>query len=533
MISAVKRNVNAPARPCVQQSLAHRIFAHHPHKIAVANAVHRFLPALPKVARPKNMRTQIVETVSIDRRIGGTGFEMRRFDDADRAPLRYARRSDVLPRHAAIVRQLDVPIICSNPDDTFLDPRRRDRQDRAKHLFRIFFIGARTRQFRTHSLPACSSIRRFQKKLRTEIDQTWILRRKKQWNRPVETVLAAKRDRRRGNIPHLSRRFGHSHHAPGRPGVVHHIRVQRIWNRIAAFSRTNRIPVALRDLSVVSAAGDARRSAVLLRSVHPVGKSVIRRDPIKLSRRLVVPRAPGLATVEADRRALIDTEHDALRIRRIDPHRVVIVAARRTLDGREVVPAVVRTVQVLRRHIHHIGILRIDENLAHVPEAGDAPVFRGSFASTIKYTRWPRVPGATATPDRPQSVAGSPCPAIGVHVSPSSDDLYSPLPGPYAVPFCPGFRMPCHSVAYTTRGFPGSKQRSTAPVSLFLNKTFFHVRPPSADRNTPRSSFGPKACPIAATSTRSGLRGSIRLLPRCLVSSSPRCCYVSPACVYL
>src|SRR5258708_19703585 len=156
-----------------------------------------------------------------------------------------------------------------------------------------------------------------------------------------------------------------------------------------------------------------------------------------------------------------------------------------------------------------------------------------SFASTIKYPRSPRVPGATATPERPQSATGSPCPVIGVHVIPSSDDLYSPLPGPYAVPFCPGFRMPCHSVAYTTRGFPGSKQRSTAPVSLFLNKTFFHVRPPSPDRNTPPSSFVPKRCPIAATSTTSGLRGSIRIRPICLVSSNPRCCHDSPASVDL
>src|SRR6266404_1714151 len=102
----------------------------------------------------------------------------------------------------------------------------------------------------------------------------WILRRKKQWNRPVETVLAAKRDRRRRNIPHLSRGFGHSHHAPTRPGVVHHIRVQRIWNRVTAFSRTNRKPVALRDLSVVSAAGGARRGnngQITERDWFPVG----------------------------------------------------------------------------------------------------------------------------------------------------------------------------------------------------------------------------------------------------------------------
>src|SRR6266849_4642709 len=124
MIPAIERSVNSLLGPRIQQPLAHRILAHHAHKIAVANAVHRFLPALSKVARPKNVRPQIVETVSIDRRIAGTGFEMRRFHNAYRAPLRYARRSDVLPSPSAVLRQLNVPIICSNPDDTFLDPRR-------------------------------------------------------------------------------------------------------------------------------------------------------------------------------------------------------------------------------------------------------------------------------------------------------------------------------------------------------------------------------------------------------------------------
>src|SRR2546421_354299 len=60
--------------------------------------------------------------------------------------------------------------------------------------------------------------------------------------------------------------------------------------------------------------------------------------------------------------------------------------------------------------------------------------------------------------------------------------------------------MPCQSVAYTTRGFPGSKQRSIAAVTLSLYRTFFQLRPPSVDRKTPRSSFGPVLCPIAATS---------------------------------
>src|SRR6266478_6398763 len=144
-----------------------------------------------------------------------------------------------------------------------------------------------------------------------------------------------------------------------------------------------------------------------------------------------------------------------------------------------------------------------------------------SLASSMKYTRWPRVFGATATPDRPQSPEGNPFSVICVHVTPSSVDLYSPLPGPYDSPLCPAFRTAYHSVAYTTRGFPGSKHRSTAPVTLSLYKTFFQLRPPSVDRYTPRSSCGPKVWPKAATSTRSGLCGSTRIRPMCRVSTRP------------
>src|ERR1700687_4154007 len=103
MISAVERNVNSLLGPRVQQPLPHGILAHRARKIAVANAVDRFLPGLSKVARPKNMRSQIVETVSIDCRISGTGIEMRRFHQADRAPLRYARGRHVLPSPSAVL----------------------------------------------------------------------------------------------------------------------------------------------------------------------------------------------------------------------------------------------------------------------------------------------------------------------------------------------------------------------------------------------------------------------------------------------
>src|SRR4029077_7835858 len=101
MIPVVKRNVDSLLRSRVQQPLAHRVFAHRADKIAVANAIDRFLPTLSEVARPENVRAKIVEIVSIHRRIGCSGIEVRRVNDADRGPLRYASGSDVLPSRSA------------------------------------------------------------------------------------------------------------------------------------------------------------------------------------------------------------------------------------------------------------------------------------------------------------------------------------------------------------------------------------------------------------------------------------------------
>src|SRR6185437_12284740 len=75
----------------------------------------------------------------------------------------------------------------------------------------------------------------------------------------------------------------------------------------------------------------------------------------------------------------------------------------------------------------------------------------------------------------------------------------------------------------------GSITTSTAPTSGFLYSTFSHVRPPFRDRNTPRSVLGAYICPMAATKTTLGLRGSTAILPMCCVSSSPTCVHDLPA----
>ena len=100
------------------------------------------------------------------------------------------------------------------------------------------------------------------------------------------------------------------------------------------------MPIAESDLAVNTAAGDAGGAALLLAAIDPVGKTIVGDDVVELRGRLVVPGTPSLAAIHADSRALVAGQQDDLRIFRIDPNGVIVVAAGRAFDGGEVAAAV-------------------------------------------------------------------------------------------------------------------------------------------------------------------------------------------------
>src|SRR5260370_16225433 len=104
---------------------------------------------------------QIIVIVAVHSGVRRSRVEVRRFDNADRAPLRYARRRYVLPRGAPILRQLYVPVIRSRPNYTFLDLPPRDCQDRSPRLLLIFFIHPPAPQGRPPPPPPPFPIRPF------------------------------------------------------------------------------------------------------------------------------------------------------------------------------------------------------------------------------------------------------------------------------------------------------------------------------------------------------------------------------------
>src|ERR1700676_1782490 len=126
----------------------------------------------------------------------------------------------------------------------------------------------------------------------------------------------------------------------------------------------------------------------------------------------------------------------------------------------------------------------------------------------------------TATPMRPYGPLGSACSSSRFHVLPSSLERYNPLPEP-PLDRNQGPRRASHKDAKRICELLGSKAISMPPVFSSLYKILCQVFPPSVVRKIPRSLFGPKGCPSAATNTMSAFFGSTMTLPIARESCSP------------
>src|SRR5262249_21784992 len=82
-------------------------------------------------------------------------------------------------------------------------------------------------------------------------------------------------------------------------------------------------------VDVVSAARTPCSPRVLLCAVAQIRKPIVRDDVVELARGLVVPGAPGQTAIECHQGALINAENAPLRLGRVDPQRMIVVAARR------------------------------------------------------------------------------------------------------------------------------------------------------------------------------------------------------------
>src|SRR3989442_5226855 len=86
--------------------------------------------------------------------------------------------------------------------------------------------------------------------------------------------------------------------------------IERVWRDVAIFvARFHRPPIMKIQRTVTAAAWRGRRTAVLLCSVHPVRKPIVRSHMIELPGGLVVPGTPSFTAVARHDRVPRSEEH--------------------------------------------------------------------------------------------------------------------------------------------------------------------------------------------------------------------------------
>src|ERR1035437_6051886 len=160
------------------------------------------------------------------------------------------------------------------------------------------------------------------------------------------------------------------------------VRIRRIGSNVSKLESSGRRPIAIRDLAIIAAARDRGRSAILLRCVDVIGKLLVGADVIKLAGCLVIPGTPGIAAVDTDDRALVNTEDHVLSVGRVDPESVKIIATGRSRPGFEAAASVLGSIHGSLRHVNQVRIPGINEDAAEVSPPHNARIGRAGLPAS-------------------------------------------------------------------------------------------------------------------------------------------------------
>src|SRR5580658_1848846 len=146
---------------------------------------------------------------------------------------------------------------------------------------------------------------------------------------------------------------------------VNDFRVVWVGCNVATFASSDCVPIWTINRASCARTGDGHGCIVLLGAVDVIGKTVVGSDVVKLRRGLVVLAGPGVAVVGGNRGPTIVAVDETLRIRGIDPQRVIIPVrgAYRGEGFASVIGSVRRSVQ----DVYRIFRLGIGEDVRVVP----------------------------------------------------------------------------------------------------------------------------------------------------------------------
>ncbi len=296
---------------------------------------------------------------------------MRGIDLRDAAPRADAGRRHVPPVGPAVAGQPHQTVVGAGPDLARVEIGRREAVDNATMLpierivggemrQRLRLAGIESREIRADATPRATAVAGREHDIESEIERPLVDPIPHQRVGAVEPIPFP--IVRRRNVGRLSGALvvDADFATVDEPGM------QRIRRDVPVLFDADRMEFAKADRAVVTAAGDFGAPALLLAAEDAIRKPVVGDDVIELRGRLIVPAAPGDPAVGRERRALIDAEQNDVRVGRIDPDRVVIVAAGRALDADPALPRVGRTVGRRVRAVHRIPVARIGRDAREV-----------------------------------------------------------------------------------------------------------------------------------------------------------------------
>ena len=231
--------------------------------------------------------------------------------------------------------------------------------------------GVFSRQVRADRLPRLSSVGGLEQHLRGKVERVRIDRREQHRGGAVIAILAGAQRVRR-HVFQLAGGLVIARHL----SAIDQIGVQRVGCGVGVLVYADGMPIAKGDRAEVAAAGHARAAALLLPAIDPIGKAVVSAYVEHLRRGLVIPGAPGGAAVHGDGGALVYAADHDLRIVGVDPDGVVIVAARRALEGCESLARIGGTVRGSVGGENHIRIFWVHGQAGEIIAAPGHARFR-------------------------------------------------------------------------------------------------------------------------------------------------------------
>ena len=381
--AVVERDIRATFGARVEQAAPHRILADHARELVSGDAAHDLGPGRTEIRGPVQQRLEVVELEAIGGHVRRALLVVRRLHDRDAREVADPRWRHVLPRPAAVARDLHVPVVGAHPEHV----RRLEALSECEHhtirLDARLVLGDRAargaecarivaREWRRDDLEALALIVAAEERTAAGVEDLRIVHRDHDREGPLELVLdVLARPTHRVVRPGVDVALEPVAHilageVAGVAARIDDVGIDRIGCHVSRLAAAGVVPVADRNATRL-AAGGAERRVVLLRAAHAVREVVRGGDVVEL-RGGEVLLAPRRAAVGAHHRTAVIALDHAERVVRRDPQ--VVVVAMRDIDLRlERLPAVGALEELHVERVDDARVLGVGDEARVVPRA--------------------------------------------------------------------------------------------------------------------------------------------------------------------